>query len=342
MIDSEKKEKISYAVIRTIYSKFSDFPEDASKNRNAPFHEAFLKAFEDKFSGKVSDVSFFISLSSWFHGLNTTLGQYFFEKVSHILSNGTKRKFTGLKISDKQQTKISDIMTNLSNGVQAPNLIEENNLIFKDNKPQNKNAPNLTVDCYYEDSESIVAIELKTVKPNKGIFQGEKDKILTAKAGLKNTYPNRNIYYYLAFPFDPQSKTPTGSDKKSFMSYSVDFKKFFAEEEILLADELWNFLSEEENTMQQILDIINAIATPEFMSRYEYLNEGTNKSVDIKKYIDHLDSWNLLSEKELVQNEEKIKKEIVKSKKLERIFNQSIFKDAVYNIDRYISLKELM
>jgi hypothetical protein len=342
MIDSEKKEKISCAVIKTLYTKFCDFPEDASNNRNAPFHEAFLKAFKDKFSGKVSDVSFFISLSSWFHGLNTTLGQSFFENVAHILSDGTKKKFSGLKISDKQQTMISDIMTNLSNGVQIPELKKENDLIFKNNRPQNKNAPNLTIDCYYEDNNSIVAIELKTVKPNRGIFRGEKEKILAAKAGLKNAYSNKEVYYYLAFPFDPQSKAPTGSDKKSFMSYSIDFKKFFDEEEVLLAGELWDFLSGEENTMQQILDIINVIATPEFINKYEYLNDGSNKSKEIKKYIDLLCDWNLVSEKELAEGEKKIKNEIETNKKLQKIFNQSIFKDGAYNIDRYVSLKKLM
>ncbi len=161
MIDAEKKEKISLAVIRTLYTKFSDFPEDATNNRNAPFHEAFLKAFEQKFSGKVSDIPFFISLSSWFHGLNTTLGQTFFERVAHILSDGTKKEFKGLKISTSQQTAISDILAELKNGVQLPNLNRENNLIFKNNKPQNKSVPNFTVDCYYEEDNSLISIELK-------------------------------------------------------------------------------------------------------------------------------------------------------------------------------------
>jgi hypothetical protein len=344
MIDLEKKEKISWAVIKTLYAKFSDFPEDASNNRNAPFHEAFLKAFEDKFSGKVSDIPFFISLSSWFHGLNTTLGQSFFEKVAHILSNGSKKEFKGLKISEKQQTMISDIMTELKNGVHPPNLKRENDLIFKDNRPQNKCVPNSTVDCYYDDDESIVAIELKTVKPNSSVFKSEKEKFLEAKSGLKNSYPNKVIYYYLAFPFDPTSESPTGSDKSNFLSYSVDFKKFFAEEEILLADELWNFLSDDENTMQQIIDIVNSIASSEFMDRYEFLNEHTNKTNDMKKYLKLLEDWNLLSENELAQDDKKIteKLELKENIRLSRTYNQPIFKDGIYNADRYTALRRLI
>jgi len=58
MIDKTKKEKISLVIVKTLYSKFMDFPEDASNNRNAPFHTAFLNAFSNKFEGKVSDIPF--------------------------------------------------------------------------------------------------------------------------------------------------------------------------------------------------------------------------------------------------------------------------------------------
>lgn len=343
MISQEKKEKIAFAVIRTLYSKFLDFPEDASQNRNAPFHEAFLKAFEHKFAGKVSDIPFFISLSSWFHGLNTTLGQTFFEKVAHILSDGSKKEFKGLKVSEKQQTMVSDIITELKNGTKTPDLKDENDSIFANNRPQNKNVPNFTADCYYEENDSIVAVELKTVKPNSGVFKSEKEKILVAKAGLKNSYNNKKIFYYLGFPFDPLSKIPTGSNKEDFMGYSVDFKKFFAREEILLADELWNFLSGDENTMQQIIAIINSIATSEFLNRYEYLNDVAKKQTDKEKYLKYLDDWHLISEKELVNKEKTIteKLDLRENKRLVRTFNQPIFKDGTYNLDRYNALRKL-
>jgi hypothetical protein len=62
MISDFQKEKIAIQVIRTLYSQFEKFPEDASKNRNAPFHEAFMKAFANKLDGKVSSIPVFISL----------------------------------------------------------------------------------------------------------------------------------------------------------------------------------------------------------------------------------------------------------------------------------------
>ena len=53
-LTSKIKEKISIEVIKTLVTRFENFPEDASNNRNAPFHEAFLNAFSDKLEGKVS------------------------------------------------------------------------------------------------------------------------------------------------------------------------------------------------------------------------------------------------------------------------------------------------
>ncbi len=35
-----KKEEISEIVIKILYRRFDNFPEDANKNRNAPFHKA--------------------------------------------------------------------------------------------------------------------------------------------------------------------------------------------------------------------------------------------------------------------------------------------------------------
>ncbi len=87
-LENKTQEKIATEVIKTLVSRFENFPVDASQNKNAPFHTAFLNAFTDKFKDKVSDIPFFISLSSWMHGLNTTLGQTFFENIAHHISNG--------------------------------------------------------------------------------------------------------------------------------------------------------------------------------------------------------------------------------------------------------------
>jgi hypothetical protein len=200
MIEDSKKEKIAYEVIKTLFLRFENFPEDASNNRNAPFHKAFLNAFSNKLDNKVSDIPFFISLSSWLQGLNTTLGQSFFESVAHILSDGYKKEFTKnrstlLKVSSAQKRAISDIITDLKNCTKTPNLNRENSLIFNMATQPDLEANGFTVDVYIETSTKIIAIELKSVRPNAGEMSGEKQKILQAKAALYNEFTEKEIKY---------------------------------------------------------------------------------------------------------------------------------------------------
>jgi len=344
MIEEFAKEYISLEAIRTLHNQFVKFPEDSLNNRNAPFHKAFLKAFANKLEDKVSDVPIFISLSSWLHGLNTSLGQSFFEKTGQVLCNGEKRKFTKLKISKKQQIKISDIMADLKNRKGLPDMKKENKELLPDDGIADKEIANFTADVYFEDDDSITAIELKTVKPNSSVFKAEKEKILEAKAALKRLYPSKDIYYFLGFPFDPLAKTSTGYDKEKYYSYSVDFKTYIDKNEFLLAGELWNFLSGAENTMQIILDIINAIATTEFMDNYEFLYKQKENIKDEKeKYLELLDKWCLYREKKIVENYKKLQKLVSTDKKLLRIFNQKPFKsDIKYNENRATSLLNLL
>ena len=344
MLSNEKKELISLEVIKTLDSRFANFPEDSSGNRNAPFHEAFLNAFTDKFEGKVSDIPFFISLSSWLHGLNTTLGQSFFENVAHILSGGQKRGFTKkanslLKITNEQKEAIADIITDLKNGNEAPDLNRENDLIFVDTGEE-IDANSFTVDVYCEDEDSIVAVELKTVKPNAGEMRLEKQKILEAKSALFRKFPSKNnILFFIGFPFDPTSETPTGYDKERFLDSIVDGKKYYDNSEILLADELWNYLSADTNTMQQIIDIINTIATPDFKRKYDLLN---NPDTDLSVKETVLSDWNLLSEIELIERNNDILSRISANKRLKRIYNQTFFKDGKHNLVRFQTLKNLV
>ena len=223
-IEIAKLEGIALEVIRVLYGRFENFPEDSADNRNAPFHEAFLKAFANKISEKVErDIPYFISLSSWLHGLNTTLGQTFFENVAHILSDGGKREFTqakqaGLSITSAQREIISTIVSDLKNNNRTPNMeLEDVALEQVSRAGKNIEAQDFTVDNFVEGDTFIEAIELKTVRPNAGQMQSEKGKILSAKAALRKKYPDKKVSYYFGFPFDPWNNTSTGFDKNAIL-----------------------------------------------------------------------------------------------------------------------------
>ena len=342
-LSQEKKELIAIEVIKTLYSRFENFPENSDNNRNAPFHKAFLNAFSDKFEGKVSDIPFFISLSSWLHGLNTTLGQSFFEEVAHILSGGQKKSFTKtentlLKITKQQKENIADIITDLKNGNKQPNLDRENSLIFID-EGEEIEANNFTADVFINDDDKITCIELKSVKPNAGEMRGEKQKILEAKAALYHSFPGKKIEFYIGFPFDPTSEKETKFDKNRFLSQIIDGKKYYDYAEVKLASELWDFLASDTNTMQQILDIINVIANPDFKANYNKLLD-VKVSLEEKKEI--LQNWNISSEVKLIENNESIISKINDNKELKRIYNQDIFKKGKYNTKRCETLSKLI
>lgn len=343
MLSKEKKELISLEVIKTLYSRFENFPENSLGNRNAPFHEAFLNAFADKISGKVDDIPFFISLSSWLHGLNTTLGQSFFENIANILSDGQKKGFTKktnnlLKITNLQKEKIGDIITDLKNANENPDLDRENALIFINNGDE-IDANNFTADVYFEDQRKIVAIELKTVKPNAGEMRGEKQKILEGKSALYRKYPGKEILFFIGFPFDPTSENPIGSNKEHFLNSIIDGKKYFDSAEILLANELWDFLSGDKNTMQQILDLINSIATVDFQFKYESLNDSNTPQSEREKI---LSGWNLCRERRLLRNNNEILSKISRNVRLQRTYNQTIFNNGKYNSNRFDILNTLI
>ena len=344
-----QKERISIEVIKTLVTRFESFPEDASNNRNAPFHEAFLKAFSDKLDGKVTDTPFFISLSSWLHGLNTTLGQTFFENVAHILSNGEKREYTSKKlgnrpISQTQRNHISQIIADLSNSTSIPNLQSENQLLFANYPTPQINAMDFSADVFYEEADSITAIELKSVKPNSGEMKGEKQKILEGKAALYNLFPGKQIHFYIGFPFDPtvnpSTESVTSFNKRRFLGSIINMNKFFASDESLVASELWDFLSGEENTMEEILDIINTISTTSFIDKFKLLNDDRRKGT--AEYLALLSEWNLFSEIELNTNQLSILEKIYRNTKLTRIFNKKSFDTkGNYNWDKYNELKKL-
>ena len=347
-LTNQQKEKISIEVIKTLKTRFENFPEDSSNNRNAPFHEAFLKAFSDKLEDKVSDVPIFISLASWQHGLNTTLGQSFFENVAHILCSGEKREYTSKKlgnlpITKTQQEAITQIINDLSTSTKLPCLEEENKKILqKDNSTQVK-AEDFSVDVFFEDSDRVVAIELKTVKPNSGGMKGEKQKILEGKAALFHLFPDKEIHFFFGFPFDPTVnpaiESVTSYDKTRFFNSIINANKFCAHDEFLVASELWDFLSGEKNTMEEILAIINTMATPDFLSKFHLLQDNSKRTN--LEYISQLIEWNLVSEKELMENDTVIQRKLT-TNYLRRNYNKIAFdKDGKYNWERYNILKEL-
>ena len=71
----------------------------------------------------------------------------------------------------------------------------------------------------------------------------------------------------------------------------IEFPKFCEEEEILLADGLWSYLSGEEGTMQELLDLIRSIATSNFMDEFNFISTPDNLIANTDRYIEIATRW---------------------------------------------------
>lgn len=258
-LTTDQQKRISEVVKEILLKRIDNFPQIDAQIRNAPFHDAFLECFKKRFKHLNIELPYLIAIASWLHGLNTSIGSGF-ENISHILSGGYKRKYTGvyrLQVKKTQADQIENIIRDLKSNSKTPNLLRENKLIFNFQKDEKEiDSLEFTTDVYIEKPNEIIAIELKSVRPNSGEGRGEKQKILYGKAALKLQNPDKDIKFVIGFPFDPTSANPTGYDKERFFNYLIEFKKFFSYDEVLVANELWDFLSGNKNTMEDILKII--------------------------------------------------------------------------------------
>ncbi len=341
MITLKQKEKIAHAVIAVLAQRFRTFPTSATANRNAPFHQAFLQAFREHLEPHVTDVPYLISLSSWLHGLNTTLGQTFFERTAHALCYGEKVIFEHPRITSRQAEIIDQILTDLKNGVTPPSVAREDTLLRAAAREGDLiAAPKFTADVLIEDVDArqLTAIELKSVRPNSGEMRGEKRKILTAKAAWFVEHPGWEIHYFMGFPFDPLCKTPTGADKHRLLNdLLVEGQKFLDAEEVLLAGELWDTLSGASHTMETILEIINTIATPKFMEQFTFVREGKNRRKAPQRYREILQRWYLISEIRFWEQENHHNLAVYR-----RLLDRTLFSpEGKYNTDRYQDLNNL-
>lgn len=138
MLNQYQIEAISLECISIIYNGIEASTPNLLTNENSPFHLDFFNVFQTKLKEDIWNKSSNADKAYCPGKLNNAVNQFFFEKISHILCNGTKQEFKNLKISQNQQTIISDIITELKNSTRAPNLEDEDILTAFDNSPLDK------------------------------------------------------------------------------------------------------------------------------------------------------------------------------------------------------------
>lgn len=198
----------------------------------------------------------------------------------------------------------------------------------------------LGVDVFIDDDLEITAIQLETAFFLHGGMKGQKQSLLELKNALVLEYPNRQIHCYLGIPFAPYSENPTDCNKIRFLD-NVKGGQHFTPEEILLGGEFWEFLSGEKDAMQQILNIIETVATPDFVNNYFFLKNSANRETHPEKYKEKLKQWFLFSELDILNSAVFIIERAGEREK--RIYNQNMFQSSGdYNWNRCRKLAYLI
>ncbi|WP_448375437.1 TdeIII family type II restriction endonuclease [Fervidobacterium sp.] len=94
------------------------------------------------------------------------------------------------------------------------------------------------VDLYIEDAEGrVYMFDLKTAKPNSGEFKNLKRTLLEWIAIYLNENPGKEVYTYLAIPYNPYEPKPY---ERWTMKGMIDVCN-----ELKVAEEFWDFLGGE-------------------------------------------------------------------------------------------------
>jgi len=186
-----------------------------------------------------------MALYSFIQSLNTTFGVSIYEPVALELA---KERFAEAKLQVSPSpaiyaaahAKIQEIMRELEIATSAPNKVQETEALRKICREGGEisKVRLMNVDLWLKGLDGkIFMVEIKTVKPNIGSFQKHKRTLLEWVASELTRNPNARVSSFLAIPYNPYAPSPY---KRWTMKGMLDLR-----EEILVAEEFWDFLGGE-------------------------------------------------------------------------------------------------
>ena len=172
-------------------------------------------------------------------------------------------------ISRSAQRVIQEIMDELVAARSNPNKVEETEKILR----VSQNGDLVTVrrpriDLFVENFDGVeYYFDLKTAKPNISDFRSYKRQLLEWVA-IRGAQDNTaNIKTLIAIPYNPYEPEP-------YQRWTLQ-GLFDLENEIMVAEELWDFLGGE-NTYEQLLDVFETVGIelrPEIDDRFQAFNK---------------------------------------------------------------------
>lgn len=240
-LNQEKKNKVKTVLKTSLRNKFQNYNPET---KYMPFHTRLL--------GKDR-----LALFSFIQSLNTTFGTSIYEPVAVVLAEdkfkvATTQEKAYNRISEEAHHHIQNIMTGLINGSSNPNKDKELESIRKVCLTGTLNDVKLTkVDIWLQSNDDeLYLIDMKTVKPNIGEFKGFKRTLLEWAAAEMARNSDVKVNTMIAIPYNPYHPE---TYNRWTMKGLFDLPK-----EILVAEELWNFLGGE-GTWDELLDCFETV-----------------------------------------------------------------------------------
>ncbi|HOU44291.1 MAG TPA: TdeIII family type II restriction endonuclease [Anaerolineaceae bacterium] len=193
-----------------------------------------------------------MALYSFIQSINTTLGTSVFEQVAVLIGTPRfqriERQYTiGTQMSSSAQSLIQDLMDGLRTSAIKPDKSRETIDILNVSGEGNSRSVKATrVDLFIIDEHGTeYYIDIKTAKPNIGDFVGYKRTLLEWIALRGYVSQTTSIKTLLAIPYNPYEPQP-------YQRWTLQ-GLFDVANEILVAEEFWNFLGGP-GTYQDTLD----------------------------------------------------------------------------------------
>ena len=227
-MQSPRQTMIKERLVECIRTKFRTYTPETN---HMPFHHRLLG--RDR-----------MALFSFIHSLNTTFGVSIYEPVALELARErfrraeTQVKPAG-KISTEAHQQIQTIIDGLVSATREPDRTVETEEIRAVCQAGDLNRVKLTqVDIWLENHEGeLFLIDLKTVKPNVKGFESYKRTLLEWTAAELARDPGAAINTIIGIPYNPYEPEPY---RRWTMRGMFDMPN-----EILVAEELWNFIGGE-------------------------------------------------------------------------------------------------
>lgn len=263
---SSTKEEIKQLVKNTILRKFKNY---AAETEHKPFFQALFSDRE-------------IVTGSLIQSLYTVFGMSIYEQIAVILAKSAgfhaERQYSLLgKIDPETEHKIDTYWNNLKTSLKEKKDVKSNKIdeieMIRDNiKPGYPLVDgDSTVDVYIKKpTGEEYYIDITTVKNNLKGFEVLKLKMLRWVGLRLSTDINADVSTLIAIPYNPYYPAP-------YMESRWNATILDGDNDILIQEEFWNFVGDNENTYNDLIEIFKEVGLEIEDEIKEFFKKSTKK-----------------------------------------------------------------